>query len=247
MVSSFRVLPILALAFSALAVPLVKRDNGGGIILHNKGSGPQTLYFYENSRNGNGNGDPRFGNDHLPNAPTLQPGETKFVSLDLSFKGRVQRGTEQPATWAEFQIKADNAKPKPGDTAIFVGNDGLAHGDISVQQGNDGPVTIKSPTGDVEGGFTKDYSIGAPEAAFAHKTADIGFGPGDGSLILKNGKKALGSMVGNWAEKANPAVEAWYKSQGADEKKFYFQSGAQTGNGTADIGSTNNQLEVTFY
>jgi hypothetical protein len=232
MVSSFRLIPVLALAFSALAVPLDKRYDGSGIILHNKGSGPQTFYFYENTDNGNGWADPSYGDAHLPNAPTIQAGDSTFVPLDKSFKGRVQRGTTIPATWAEFQLAASD--------------DGKAHGDISVQQGNDGPVTLKSPTTGQVGGFENDLISDAPQEALAHNT---GGDKPNGQMIMKDGNKALGSTMGNWAEKPNDATVQWYMSKGVDKSKVYFHNNvyAPSDSGTADIVSTNGQLEVTFF
>jgi hypothetical protein len=99
--------------------------------------------------------------------------------LDSSFKGRVQRGSQIPATWAEFQVAATN---------------GGAWGDISLEQGYDGPALI-GPTDHVNtgwGGFTNDAFQGAPAAAYQNKS--------DGP--------ALGSTLGNgvciadfWAKK----------------------------------------------
>jgi hypothetical protein len=232
MVASFRLFSVLALAFSTIAVPLEKRYDGPGIILTNKGSQAQTLYFYNNKRNGNGEADPSYGDDHLPNPPTVQPGETTFVSLDKSFKGRVQRGTTLPATFVEFQLSADN--------------DGAAHGDVSLQQGCDGAATIRSPTTGQTGGFWADLVTGAPDDAYARKTSAAW---GDGSVILKDGKKAIGGTMGNWDSQPNNAAVDWYVSKGLDPSKVYFHNGVKgpSGSGTDDISSANNQFEVTFF
>lgn len=73
---------------------------------------------------------------------TLEAGESKWISLSESFKGCVQRGTQLPVTWAEFQVSAP---------------DGKAWDDINLEQGCDGAATIK-PTdgGTAVGGFEED-------------------------------------------------------------------------------------------
>jgi hypothetical protein len=247
MVASSKLLSVLALAISAAAVPLEKRYDGPGIILVNKGSGPQELFFYRNAWDGVGTAGPRYGKDHEPNPPTLQPGDEKFVPLDMAFKGRVQRGTEQPATWAEFQISADNANPPPGSKPVLDGNDKAAHGDISVQQGNDGPVTIKSRTTGKVGGFTEDYITGAWDSALARN--DAGLWGVNNSIRQKDGKNALSSTMGNWDMKMNNDTVDWYISKGADKTKFYFHNGVKgpSDKGVDDVSSADNQLEVTFY
>ncbi|MCJ1369415.1 hypothetical protein MMC20_000626 [Loxospora ochrophaea] len=165
-------------------------DTGGpGIVLVNKGSSSTSYSFFDNISNGDGTADPNFTS--ALKTVTLAAGETQFVSLDTSFKGRVQRGTQIPATWAEFQISASN--------------DGQAHGDISLEQGCDGAATIESTTNDSNGGFSHDILNGAPAAAFQNKP---------------DGTAALGTTVGNWMSgPLQPAID-WEQSQVSTSKVY---------------------------
>jgi hypothetical protein len=126
----------------------------------------------------------------------LGPKATVHVPLGLSFKGRVQRGTELPATWAEFQVQASN--------------DGAAHGDISLEQGCDGAAEIASTDGHkVSNGFAKDIVKDAPAAAIKHKPS---------------GEKAIASTMGNWMGPPNKAAADYeYKELGTG--KAYITGG----------------------
>jgi hypothetical protein len=174
----------------------LRRFNGPGVTLTNAASYSQTFYFYNNIANGDGTGVPNF--DTPFQAPTtVDPGQTAFVSLPTSFKGRVQRGAVSvPATWAEFQVSASN--------------DNHAHGDISVEQGCDGASTIASTDGtNVAGGFTNDVLINAPAAAIQNKP---------------DGTKALASTMGNWMGGPNQAAIDWLNSQ-VGQSKAYITGG----------------------
>ncbi|KAI2634497.1 hypothetical protein GGS21DRAFT_543582 [Xylaria nigripes] len=166
-VKSFRV------AAAAPAVP------GPGILLTNTSAKKNTYFFYDNYWNGNGTAGANF--DHPLKSVEVGPNQTIYVPLDLSFKGRVQRGDQQPATWGEFQIKASD--------------DGGAHGDISIEQGCDGAATLASTDGsNVSNGFTTDILKDAPAAALDTKP---------------NGEKALASTMGNWKGPGNTAAIDW--------------------------------------
>lgn len=102
-----------------------------GIQLTNKSKKDCTYYFYDNLWNGNGTAGANF--DHPLKNATLKPGASAFVPLPATFKGRVQRGTQLPCTWVEFQLDASD--------------DHGAHGDVSLQQGCDGAATIASTDG----------------------------------------------------------------------------------------------------
>ncbi|KAJ7909948.1 hypothetical protein B0H13DRAFT_1488971, partial [Mycena leptocephala] len=131
---------------------------------------------------------------------SLKPGETHFVSLPPSFKGRVQRGTFQPATWAEFQLSADN--------------DHGAHGDISLEQGCDGAATIASTDGSkVEGGFTERDIVEKAPAAAKHKRQD--------------GVECIASTMGNWMGGPNQAAIE-YLNKAVGQKKAYITGGTGT-------------------
>jgi len=77
----------------------MKRDEtptGPGIILTNRSSQQQEYNFYDNFWNGDGTAGANL--DKPSNPTTVGPGESTFVSLPESFKGRVQRGNQLPAT-----------------------------------------------------------------------------------------------------------------------------------------------------
>ena len=94
-------------------------QGGPGIILTNKSAEACSYFFYDNFWNGNGTAGANF--THPLKSVRVEPEKHLFVSLPASFKGRLQRGTQIPATWVEFQLDASN--------------DHGAHGDISLEQG----------------------------------------------------------------------------------------------------------------
>lgn len=150
-------------------------QQGPGVVLTNK-SGAQCNYnFYNNTANGDGWANPEFNNTTA--SVTLDAGQSQFVALDSSFKGRVQRGTQQPATWVEFQLRAD---------------DGCAWGNVSLIMGCDGAAVISATDGKgVSAGFTQDIISGAPDAAKVTR--------GDGVVVLD-------TTQGYWAGGPNKAA-----------------------------------------
>lgn len=171
--------------------------NGPGIILTNKSNKECTYFFYDNYWNGNGTAGANFDKP-LKNVK-LAAGAQSHVSLPTTFKGRVQRGTELPATWVEFQISASN--------------DGAAHGDISLEQGCDGAATIASTDGsNRKNGFTNDVLKDAPVAACTKKP---------------NGTKAIATTVGNWMSGPNHAAID-YLNKVVGQKKAYIVGGTGT-------------------
>ncbi|KAJ2992537.1 hypothetical protein NUW58_g2131 [Xylaria curta] len=168
--------------------------SGPGILLTNKSAKKHTYFFYDNFWNGNGTAGANF--DRPLKHVEVGPNQTVHVPLSVNFKGRVQRGDQQPATWGEFQVKASN--------------DGRAHGDISVQQGCDSAATVASTDGtNVSNGFVKDIVKGAPAAALDKKP---------------NGEKVLASTEGNWKGPGNQATIDWcYKQLG--HGKAYIKGG----------------------
>ncbi|KAJ6518244.1 hypothetical protein C8R47DRAFT_1062776 [Mycena vitilis] len=172
--------------------------DGPGIILMNKGHKDTKFFFYPNYWNGNGTAGANF--DKPSTSVSLKPGETHFVSLPASFKGRVQRGTLQPATWAEFQLSADN--------------DHAAHGDISLEQGCDGAATIASTDGSkVEGGFTTADIVEKAPAAAKQKRQD--------------GVECIASTMGNWMAGPNHAAID-YLNKAVGQHKAYITGGTGT-------------------
>jgi hypothetical protein len=106
-------------------------DKKPGILLTNKSQRDETYFFFDNCWNENGTAGANF--DHPLKPVHVPTGHTASIDLPSSFKGRVQRGDNIPATWVEFQLEASN--------------DHKVHEDVSVEQGNDGPATIRSTDG----------------------------------------------------------------------------------------------------
>lgn len=176
--------------------------------MSNKSPHDETYFFYDNFWNGNGTAGANFSKPlksvHVP------AGHTVSVDLTSSFKGRVQRGDKIPATWVEFQLEASN--------------DHKAHGDVSVEQGNDGPATIRSTDGtNRTGGFTAP--IHAPESAYQTRSDD---------------KHVIASTMGNWLGGPNKAA---IEAQQGIKGKVYVTGGT----GVPDIASANNRFAVDFY
>ncbi|EMC94286.1 hypothetical protein BAUCODRAFT_228063 [Baudoinia panamericana UAMH 10762] len=170
---------------------------GPGIILANTSHEQCTYNFYDNAQNGNGWAVPTF--DHPTASVTLKAGATQFVSLHTDFKGRIQRGSVQPATWVEFQIKA--------------ANDGQAWGDISLEMGCDGAATIAATDGsNHRNGFQNEIISGAPAAAKVKRS--------DGRVVLD-------TTQGYWGGGPNKAASA-YEEKVVGQKKAYILGGSGT-------------------
>jgi len=182
-----------------------------GIILSNKSHKDETFFFFDNYWNGNGTAGANF--DHPLKSVTVRAGSKAFVSLPTTFKGRVQRGKLIPATWVEFQISASN--------------DHAAHGDVSVEQGNDGGATIASTDGrKSSAGFT------GPTTGWGDKSAWV---------TRADGAHVLASTMGNWMGGPNQAaIDA---QKGRIGKEVYVTGGT----GVPDVASKNQRLAVDFY
>ena len=170
-------------------------EQGPGLILENNSTQTMTYYMYENQANGDGWGVPNFDSPYK--YITMPPSLIAYVYLPTSFKGRVQRGTDLPATWVEYQISADN--------------DNCAHGDISLEQGYDGAATISADGDDNDdtNGFEVDLFNGAPEAAYQNKP---------------DGSKALATTMGNWMSGPNSAAIDW-ENEKIGQSKAYITGG----------------------
>ena len=172
------------------------KPQGPGIILTNKSASRETYNFYNNIQNGNGWANPEF--NKVTTSATLNAGDSQFVSLDTNFKGRVQRGSQQPATWVEFQIKA---------------NDGVAWGDVSLIMGCDGAATIAATDGKgVTAGFSHEIIAGAPAAA---------------KVTRADGKVVLDTTQGYWAGKPNKAASD-YEMEVVGQQNAYILGGSGT-------------------
>lgn len=186
--------------------------SGPGVYIANKGSASQTLAFYENDSNG-------YGQHSNPGKTyTLDAGKSQFVSLPTTWKGHIQRNSVAPNTWAEFQIADDK---------------GVAWGDITLQQGCDGPAVIKSLDDGKSFGFTNDIISNAPAAAVKHKSS---------------GQKALDTTVGGYGGVSDHPNQATidYLNSGVlpgGQTQVYILGGT----GTDCVQSKTQQLAVEFY
>ncbi|KAF4553569.1 LysM domain-containing protein 3 [Elsinoe fawcettii] len=178
------------------------------IELKNLGPEEQIFYFFDNYWNGDGTASANF--DKPLTRAVVAPGGWAVVPLPLSFKGRVQRGLYIPATWGEFQLQD--------------ANDGKAHGDISVQQGNDGPVMVRALDGSGQENGFKDWTA-APDGAWR---------------LRQDGRWIIDTTVGNWMGGPNhKAIDAQMFMQG----KVYVVGGT----GVPDVASANNRMAFDFY
>ena len=155
-----------------------------------------TYNFYNNLWNGNATAGANF---NYPESPTtVEAVKEVFVSLPSSFKGRVQRGTEQPATWVEFQLQDNNGK---------------AWGDVSLEQGCDGAATIQNADGSgIVAGFSNDVIPGAPAAALSKKP---------------DGTKVIASTLGYGPAGPNAAAVSYLNST-VGQEKVYITGGKGT-------------------
>jgi hypothetical protein len=207
--------PAPAANLSNIPISIRATASEPGIQLTNKSKKDCTYYFYDNYWNGNGTAGANF--DHPLKNVTLKPGQSAFVALPASFKGRVQRGTQLPATWVEFQLEA--------------ADDHAAHGDISLQQGCDGAATIASTDGSNRinglGAEFVDVVAKAPEAAIRKKP---------------NGERAIDTTVGNWNGGPNKAAID-YLNRVVGQQRAYIIGGT----GTPDVASKNRRMAVVMY
>ncbi|THV65171.1 hypothetical protein D6D28_09302 [Aureobasidium pullulans] len=200
--------PTLVAKQQAVAVRNSHDGKKPGISLTNRSTHDETYFFYDNYWNGNGTAGANF--DHPLKSIRVSAGQTVSVDLPSSFKGRVQRGSIIPATWVEFQLEATN--------------DHKAHGDVSVEQGNDGPAMIRATDGtNTTGGFTTPVHA----AASAYQ-------------IRSDGQRVIASTMGNWLGGPNQAA---IESQKAIKDKVYVTGGT----GVPDVASANNRLAIDFY
>lgn len=207
-------------------------QSGPGIMLSNKSSTDQSFVFFKNHKNGNGWADPEFKIPD-PDVPsvTVGPGTTQYVKIDIDWKGRVQRGKTggdpQPATWGEFQLKDTDGNGRTPD--------GAAHGNVSLIQGCDGALVVKSTDGSsAQNGFTKNCMEGAPDTALVKRP---------------DGSEAIGRLVQMWpgADKKDGA-DPWLKTLVEPNQAYMLDGNGQAASsGVPDVASKNNCLEFEFY
>jgi hypothetical protein len=173
------------------AAALKHVDKKPGILLTNKSQHDETYFFFDKYWHGNRTAGANC--DHPLKSVHVPAGHTATINLPSSFKGRVQRGDKIPATWVDFQLEASN--------------DHKAHGDVSVEQGNDDPATIRSTDGtNRTGGFTTP--IHAPGSAYQTRA---------------DGKHVIASTMGNWLGGPNKAA---IEAQQGIKGKVYVTGGS---------------------
>jgi hypothetical protein len=146
----------------ATAAAIARSDSNPGVDITNASGSEATYYFCNNISNGDGTADPGLPCTDQVASVTLQPNQSKAVTLPTSFKGRVVRSTDMPATWVEVQVMAD---------------DGNAWGDVSLQTGCDGAATVAPTDGGSSAtvGFSDtDIVANAPDSAKTTRADGVG-------------------------------------------------------------------------
>lgn len=172
----------------AAAASVPRSGSNPGVDITNASGAEATYYFCDNISNGQGTADPGLPCTNQVTSVVVQPGKTTSVALSTSFKGRVVRSTDMPATWVEVQVQA---------------GDGNAWGDVSLQPGCDGAATVGPTDGGSSAtvGFTnQDIVAGAPDGAKA--TRDDGVTViatpwSEGSVLNQAAVDYLKSVVGD--------------------------------------------------
>lgn len=144
--------------------------------------------------------------------------QTTSVSLDATFKGRIARSTDTPATWVEVQIQA---------------TDGQAWGDVSLEIGCDGAAEVGPTDGGSSSvvGFSSPGDIVASAPAGATETR-----AGDGATVI-SAPWSMGAVV-------NQAAADYLEGAVPGGNQAAYITGTS---GTEVTTSSNNRLAVTFY
>lgn len=215
-----------------------------GVDLVNAGSSQQTYYFCENASNGDGEADPGFtsgstsslsassselpsGCSKIATSVSVGPSQTAAVSLDLSFKGRVVRTTDTPATWVELQIQSDTSGCTEGSAFC-----GWGWGDVSLEMGCDGAATVAPADGSGDAvGYTTpaDLVDKAPSAATTTRSSD--------------GVKVITAPWYDGTVLNQAAADYLYQNVPGDNTMAYIN----VTSGTTQAVATNNRFLVTFY
>lgn len=215
------------------AAPLARRSDPG-VDLVNAGTSEQTFYFCENVSNGDGTADPGFTSDATEMSSNLPAGcasvatsvavaasQTSAVTLDLSFKGRVVRTTDTPATWVELQIQ--NNDTPCGDLC------GYGWGDVSLEMGCDGAATVAPADGSgTMVGFTNDLVSAAPSGA---------------TTTRSDGTKVISAPWYDGTPLSQSAIDYLLENVPGGAASAYINNTY----GTSVAASANNRFLVTFY
>lgn len=143
--------------------------------------------------------------------------QTTSLSLDATFKGRIARSTDTPATWAEIQLQA---------------SDGNAWGDISLEIGCDGAAQV----GPTDGGSSSVVGFASPADIVASAPQAATETRADGVTVISV----------PWSEGVVVNQDAADYLQGAVSggDSMAYITGTS---GTEVTVSSNNRLAVTFY
>lgn len=223
---------------ASAVLPLTHRSSSNpGVDLVNAGSSGQTFYFCDNVSNGVGTADPGFTSDStevssssLPSgcasiatSVSVSPSATASVTLDLTFKGRVVRTTDTPATWVELQIQ--NTDSSCGSTC------GYGWGDVSLEMGCDGAATVAPADGT---GTTVGFSSPADLVDNA---------PSAATTTRSDGTKVIQAPWYDGTPLCQAAIDYLTETVPGGSSAVYINNTY----GTTMATSANNRFLVTFY
>lgn len=149
--------------------------------------------------------------------PALTRKQTAAVSLDPTFKGRIARSTDTPATWVEVQIQA---------------TDGQAWGDVSLEIGCDGAAEV----GPADGGSSAVVGFSSP--------ADIVASAPEGATETRADGATVISAPWSMGVVANQAAADYLEGAVPGGNQAAYITGTS---GTEVTTSSNNRLAVSFY
>ena len=196
----------------------VNTCGGTGVYITNSGSSTQTFTVF-------GGGNTFAINSEPFKSITLAHGESKPVTLPANFDGHVQRGNLLPATWVEL-----NMIP------------GAADGDVSLEIGCDGAVTVQASA--IAGGgqppvfgFSKDIISNAPDNAF--------FNPANptGEILGGTLTKSTRVLDATGTDKVVNAHTLKYEQSVLSQSEAYLFGGVRTDQAIA----SDNCILITFY
>lgn len=224
---------------ASAVLPLAARSSSNpGVDLVNAGSSGQTFYFCDNVSNGEGTADPGFttsdstdiSSSSLPSgcasiatSVSVSPSATASVSLDLTFKGRVVRTTDTPATWVELRIQSNDTPC--GSTC------GYGWGDVSLEMGCDGAATVAPADGT---GTTVGFSTPADLVDNA---------PSAATTTRSDGTKVIQAPWYSGTPLSQAAIDYLLETVPGGSSTAYINNT----DGTTMAASANNRFLVTFY
>ena len=196
----------------------VNKCGGTGLYITNGGSGTQTFTVFGGGATSAIVSDPY-------KSVTLAAGKSAAVILPVNFDGHVQRGSVLPATWVELNMV-----------------DGKTDGDVSLEIGCDGPVTVQASA--VAGGgtppkfgFSNNINAKAPADAFFNPQDPVGPPlPGPATTATNVLDRTGNDVVIN-------AHTLAYEQSVLSQSEAYLFGGV----GTNQAVASDNCLLITFY